>query len=337
MEVGGHAASAVPSARRRRMDLFAMWNRALLSIVALACAMAVGPRASAAFITVELYPLTGEIRLSNTGLNAVPIVFYSIFSPSGALNSSAAVWKSISENYDASGNQVVDAVNNWNTLSPIGSTTELSEGVIADPGGSLPPTRSISLGRVWDAGKVPFPDLQFDFREPNEQQIGTAIEYTLDGDFSGNGSVDLFDYSFYWRPTFGSTTNLIADANLNGVVDAADYTVWRNNLFTTAPKPPFGAAAGSLTANLAAVPEPAAGVLLPILSSVGLGRLAMRRRGRRRQNRRLQRPVPPAQVLQTACWLRRLQTPVKIAAAYLVPVIGRVKRHLFSRGQTSTA
>jgi hypothetical protein len=263
-----------------------MWNRVLLSILVLECWTAVGPPASAAFITVELYSLTGEIRLSNTGLNAVPIVLYSISSPSGALNGSAAVWKSISDNYDASGNHVVDAINDWNKLSAPGSTTELSEGVFADPGGSLPPTRSISLGRVWDVHKVPFPDLQFDLREPNEQPIITAIEYTLDGDFSGNGSADFFDYTFYWRPTFGSTTNLIADANLNGVVDAADYVVWRNSLFTLAPMPPFGASAGLAAANLVAVPEPAAGVLLLVLAGVALGRVTVHRRGGRRQNRR---------------------------------------------------
>ena len=32
------------------------------------------------------------------------------------------------------------------------------------------------------------------------------------------------------RLTFGSTSQLAADASGNGVVDAADYTIWRNNL-----------------------------------------------------------------------------------------------------------
>ena len=31
-----------------------------------------------------------------------------------------------------------------------------------------------------------------------------------------------------WRATFGSTTDLRADANGDGHVDAADYVVWRD-------------------------------------------------------------------------------------------------------------
>ena len=261
---------------RGESDLCAMWNRSLLSILVLGCSMAACARAPAASITVELYPLTGEIRFSNTGFTPVPIALYTISSPSGALNSSFAVWRSIAVNYDVSGNRVVDAINNWSIL--FGSTTELSEGVVPAPGGMLPPTRSISLGRVWDVDKVPFPDLTFDLREPNGQQIITIIEYTLDGDFSGNRSVDSFDYNFHWRPTFGSTTNLIADANLNGVVDAADYAIWRNNLFMVAPTPPFASGAGSLAGKVAAVPESATAVLLLVSAGIAFGRATARRR-----------------------------------------------------------
>ncbi|MCA9187144.1 MAG: PEP-CTERM sorting domain-containing protein, partial [Planctomycetales bacterium] len=58
--------------------------------------------------------------------------------------------------------------------------------------------------------------------------------------------VDAADYTV-WKDNFGSNTALAADGNLNGVVDAADYTIWKDN---------FGFAAA---ANLAiAVPEPAA-------------------------------------------------------------------------------
>jgi hypothetical protein len=51
------------------------------------------------------------------------------------------------------------------------------------------------------------------------------------GDFNGDQMVDGADYQL-WKSTFGSTSDLRADANMNGVVDAADYSIWRNNMGT---------------------------------------------------------------------------------------------------------
>ncbi len=65
--------------------------------------------------------------------------------------------------------------------------------------------------------------------------LGTAAVSQLSagtGDFDGNGQVFVSDYDA-WQNSFGSTTNLAADANGNGLVDAADYTRWRDNLGAT--------------------------------------------------------------------------------------------------------
>jgi hypothetical protein len=48
------------------------------------------------------------------------------------------------------------------------------------------------------------------------------------GDYNRNGVVDLADY-VVWRKTLGSVTNLNADGNGNGSIDVGDYTVWRAN------------------------------------------------------------------------------------------------------------
>lgn len=50
----------------------------------------------------------------------------------------------------------------------------------------------------------------------------------LDGDYNGDGLVDMGDYNV-WAAAYGQTTASGADGNGDGVVDAADYTVWRDN------------------------------------------------------------------------------------------------------------
>ena len=64
------------------------------------------------------------------------------------------------------------------------------------------------------------------------------------GDYSGDGVVNAADYNL-WRNSLGSRTALAADGNSNGVIDAGDYTIWRDHL--------PGAAA--------AIPEPTAWLL----------------------------------------------------------------------------
>jgi hypothetical protein len=59
--------------------------------------------------------------------------------------------------------------------------------------------------------------------------IGTAYRR---GDIDLDGDFDRDDY-VAWKAAYGATDNPAADANGNGTVDAADYTVWRNNAFSS--------------------------------------------------------------------------------------------------------
>lgn len=86
------------------------------------------------------------------------------------------------------------------------------------------------------------------------------------GDYNDDGVVDAADYAL-WRDTLNSTTDLRADGNNNFVVDDSDYYVWRQNFGTV-----IGSGAGS---GSTAVPEPT-GTLLILLGSAIL--LVRRRR-----------------------------------------------------------
>jgi autotransporter-associated beta strand protein len=81
--------------------------------------------------------------------------------------------------------------------------------------------------------------------------LGTAPSLT--GDYNGNGVVDAADY-VTWRQNLDQAVTLPNDSS-PGTVTQADYTVWRTN---------FGRTAGGGAAVAASVPEPATWLLLTI-------------------------------------------------------------------------
>jgi hypothetical protein len=81
------------------------------------------------------------------------------------------------------------------------------------------------------------------------------------GDYDHDGIVDAADYTL-WRSSLGQTVPLgtAADGNLNGTIDAGDYEVWKGH---------FGQSAAS-AASAAAVPEPTGALLALLAFSSGL-------------------------------------------------------------------
>ena len=97
--------------------------------------------------------------------------------------------------------------------------------------------------------------------DANLANVTRIIERTLaPGDYNFDGVVNNADY-LVWKNSYGSTTAAEADGNGDGVVNAADYTVWRNSM---------AGAAQSVT-----IPEPTSAAIV----ALGLLGVGFRRRG----------------------------------------------------------
>lgn len=94
-------------------------------------------------------------------------------------------------------------------------------------------------------------DVDVDYEDVSDASFSIAAAIGLDGDYNSNEVVDAADYSV-WRDSLGRQgTGLAADGNHDNRIDADDYSVWKSN---------FGDVAGSSSARQSAiaVPEPAA-------------------------------------------------------------------------------
>jgi hypothetical protein len=89
----------------------------------------------------------------------------------------------------------------------------------------------------------------------NTGVVSLEVEGVL-GDYNRNGIVDAADY-IVWRKMFGQLgTGLAADGDLSGAVDAGDYNVWRENFGQAAP------GAGAAQPFETGVPEPSSMMLV---------------------------------------------------------------------------
>jgi prepilin-type N-terminal cleavage/methylation domain-containing protein len=111
-----------------------------------------------------------------------------------------------------------------------------------------------------------------------------AIEYSfvdesLPGDYDGNGAVEPADFD-KWKTEFGMAVAVPgsgSDGNADGIVNAADYNVWRNYLGSGGGAGSAAERAGASSPPILAVPEPTTFALLSCLTTI-LGVCGLRRR-----------------------------------------------------------
>jgi hypothetical protein len=102
----------------------------------------------------------------------------------------------------------------------------------------------------------------------NATSVQVVLDLVLPGDFNNDGSVDAADYTVY-RDNLGGAVTLPGDPT-PGNVTADDHAVWAANYGATAPAPSMAFAMAT------AVPEPTTGALA-VLAAAGLA--GARRRG----------------------------------------------------------
>ncbi len=99
--------------------------------------------------------------------------------------------------------------------------------------------------------------------ESEPATVRIVVTSGLAGDYDASGEVDAADRD-RWLAAFGSRDELLADGNQDGVVDAADYSLWRDNIGASLP------GAATVVAIPVATPVSAASLpaaLLPLMES----------------------------------------------------------------------
>ncbi|MEZ6100578.1 MAG: LamG-like jellyroll fold domain-containing protein [Pirellulaceae bacterium] len=185
-------------------------------------------------LVLTIDPTTGSAQLKNQSGFEIAVEAYQVSSGSGSLSPTG--WSSLDDQGVASWAEANPSSNRVTELRAVGTETFASG-------------TAFELGNLFTVGGTQ--DLELQFLLGGEDQLRTGVVHygaigtaTLPGDYNRNGVVDAADYTV-WKDNFGSNSALDADGNDNGVIDAADYTIWKDNFGNTLS-----------VAAVASVPEP---------------------------------------------------------------------------------
>lgn len=198
-------------------------------------------------LTVD--PATGNAQLKNSSNFSISLVGYSIESDAGSLQPGNSDWSSLDDQNVGGANVWVEAAPTANALSELISSATASL--------TLGPGQSYLLGDLFD-NVVGDKDLTLEFALAGETTgrqgivVYDTIAAGVPGDYNNDGAVNAADYTVY-RDNLGLSAAALSNRNPanSGVVNAGDYTFWTANYGSTS-------AASSFAVS---IPEPTGVVL----------------------------------------------------------------------------
>jgi len=203
-------------------------------------------------VVLQVNRATGAMTLSNNlaGAQDIDIKSYTVESPSGALD--AAAFNGLRGDSGAfpAGN---GSGNGWE-IGGGSNPSRLAEAYFSGTSTLAIGAAGLSLGNGYNELTLA-EDLVFTWANSEGETYNARVEYVgtapdiLPGDYNDNNVVDAADYT-RWRDTLGTNIVLPNDPT-PGSVDESDYLWWKNNFGETG-------GAGSLAAGGAPVPEPTA-------------------------------------------------------------------------------
>ena len=172
--------------------------------------------------------VSGKVSINNEAVNTILFDSYQILSTGGSLN--AAGWLSLSDRPTPAAGfpQGGGGGNGWEAGDgPSGS--ELTEWYLDDElaPSSLAAGASVDLGTAFNTA-VGLEDLTFVYRTIAGNVVYGSIDYDdtppmgIDGDFNGDIKVDAADYTV-WRDNFGTNTPLPNDNGLGTPISNLHY------------------------------------------------------------------------------------------------------------------
>ncbi|WP_425395116.1 PEP-CTERM sorting domain-containing protein [Aeoliella sp.] len=242
------------------IDRFQIWSNATLAFFD-EIVISETPHNEVEQLQLQVNQETGEVSIVNTFGETFSLDTYKITSANGF---TPGDWDSLQDQDTANavplGAGWVEAGGSTNSLLAETTLTPLEIGA----------SESVSLGFVYDES-LDMEDLVFSYRDPATGAVRDAyVSYVtvvaLTGDFNDDGIVNLADYTV-WRNNLGGPESALNGNGVNtggsaGVVDQADYAAWKSNFGNTS-------GAGALQTLSTNVPEPGTATLL-VLAAGGL-------------------------------------------------------------------